>query len=84
MSEEHLREIGAILADSNRFPVRLVASQGLVGVGLEIALEFGRSVYDALYLAAAVEADADFVTADERLVNAMSSSPFWHQRLLLV
>ncbi len=33
---------------------------------------FGRSVYDSIYLALAVESAGQLVTADERLVNAVA------------
>ena len=39
----------------------------------EIALHFERSVYDALYVALAVSRKLIFITADERLVNALGT-----------
>lgn len=42
----------------------------LLKSALLIARRYGRTVYDSLYLALAVEADASFVTADERLANS--------------
>jgi predicted nucleic acid-binding protein len=41
---------------------------------LKIALRYGRSVYDSLYVALALEMGWDFVTADEKLYNALRSS----------
>ena len=38
-----------------------------------IALTFDRSVYDSLYVAAAIAAKAHLVTADERLANALAA-----------
>jgi predicted nucleic acid-binding protein len=38
-----------------------------------IATAFQRTVYDALYVALAVTSKAQFVTADERLANAMAA-----------
>lgn len=78
------RQIGDSIADPNRFEVDLVATRPLISSALQIATEFARSVYDALYLAAALELDAQFVTADERLVNAMASSPEWRDRIALL
>lgn len=40
---------------------------------LAIALSTGRSVYDAMYLALAVQRESTFVTADERLVSALAT-----------
>jgi predicted nucleic acid-binding protein len=42
----------------------------------EIAAAYGRTVYDALYVALAVARDCVLVTADERLVAALARSPF--------
>ena len=49
-----------------------VASANLLESAFEIATQFNRSLYDSLYLALAVELKAQFVTADERLVNALT------------
>jgi predicted nucleic acid-binding protein len=84
LPDGRLQEVGAILADPNRFPVNLISGQRLVSQALEIARDFRRSVYDALYLSAAIDADADLVTADERLVNAVGASSFWRGRVLLI
>jgi predicted nucleic acid-binding protein len=57
------------------FPVQLCAAIPLLEHAWEIARVHERSVYDALYLALAEERQAIFVTADERLVNALSHAP---------
>jgi predicted nucleic acid-binding protein len=51
-----------------------IPSVRLLPGALEIALSFDRSVYDSLYLALAVTADALFITADERLVRALAGT----------
>jgi predicted nucleic acid-binding protein len=38
-----------------------------------IAATFDRSVYDALYVALAVQSGAELITADERLANALAA-----------
>lgn len=38
-----------------------------------IATTFDRSVYDALYVALAVQSGAELITADERLANALAA-----------
>lgn len=43
----------------------------LIDAALELALDAGRSIYDSLYLALAFALDCPFVTADEKLVNAI-------------
>jgi predicted nucleic acid-binding protein len=50
-----------------------VPSSELAGDALAIALSTGRTVYDALYVALAVQRKSTFVTADERLVNALAT-----------
>lgn len=52
-------------------PVRLIASAAYLSAALDIALRHKRTVYDALYVALAVERGGRYVTADERLVHAL-------------
>ena len=54
-----------------QFPT--VSSHQLLPQAFEIALHFERSVYDALYVALAVSRKLVFITADERLVNALGT-----------
>jgi predicted nucleic acid-binding protein len=49
-----------------------VASAGLLEQAFMIAVAFNCSVYDSLYLALAVEFGVQLVTADEKLVNAVT------------
>jgi predicted nucleic acid-binding protein len=55
--------------------IRLVATVSLALRALTLALKTGRTVYDTLYLALAESEDCPFVTADVRLVNALSPTP---------
>ncbi len=50
-----------------------VSSYALIEEALAIAITFDRTVYDSLYVALAVEAHAQMVTADERLANALAA-----------
>lgn len=50
-----------------------IPSKELAEDAVAIALSTGRSVYDALYVALAVQRHAPFITADERLVNALAT-----------
>jgi len=52
--------------------VTLVPASGLGERAVALALELWRTVYDSLYLALAEAEGCDFVTADERLVNAVA------------
>ena len=49
-----------------------VSSLDLLPQAFAIATIFDRSVYDSLYVALAIESNANFVTADERLANALA------------
>ena len=49
---------------------RLIDSSALAPRALELALRLEHSVYDCLYVAAAVEYDARLVTADTQLARA--------------
>lgn len=84
LSRDRMDQLAALIGDPQRLPVRLIGSQPLMVEALSIALEFGRTAYDALYLAAAVQQDAEFVTADAHLANAISVSAFWRARTRLL
>jgi predicted nucleic acid-binding protein len=58
-------------ARDRNFPT--LPSVPLLGDAFSIALAFDRSVYDSLYVAAALAAKTDLVTADERLANALAA-----------
>ncbi len=57
--------------DARKLPT--VSSRSLLDVAFAIATAFDRSVYDALYVALAVHSKAEFVTADEKLANALAA-----------
>jgi len=50
-----------------------VSSVELLTDAFTIAADFDRTVYDAVYVALAVTFNAELVTADERLANALAS-----------
>jgi predicted nucleic acid-binding protein len=50
-----------------------VSSLTVLDVAFGIATAFDRTVYDALYVALAVHSRAQFVTADEKLANALAA-----------
>ena len=49
------------------------SSQELLHEAFAIAAAFGRTVYDALYIALAVDFKGQLVTADERLANSLAA-----------
>lgn len=60
--------------------VPTVSSRLLLPQAFAIAAAWERTVYDCLYVALAFESDAEMVTADEKLVNALA--PQWPVRWL--
>jgi predicted nucleic acid-binding protein len=51
-------------------------SQLLMPLALEIACGENRTVYDSLYLAAAIALQSSLVTADAKFYRALSKGPF--------
>ena len=64
-----------------RVRLGLVGIRGLVDAALQIALRQRHPIYDCLYLALALEAGCDLITADEKLHRAFSPN-FPQVRLL--
>ena len=56
-----------------RRSIPTISSARLLPEALPIAFNFGRSVYDCLYVALAVHSETQLITADERLANALAS-----------
>ncbi|MBI3653635.1 MAG: type II toxin-antitoxin system VapC family toxin [Acidobacteria bacterium] len=63
-----------IMDEFHKLNITLGCSATLLHDAYRIAIERRRSVYDALYIALRVKENCRFVTADERLVNAISTS----------
>jgi predicted nucleic acid-binding protein len=61
--------------------VRAIGHAELIVAALAIALTMGITVYDALYVAAAIREDAQFVTADAALVRKLAGSR-WAERVV--
>lgn len=70
-----------VLAQLPRQTIIRHDSAGLLKEAFEIACRTGRTVYDYLYLALAVQLGGQMVTADERLVNSLVGTP-WAAYLL--
>ena len=52
---------------------RTFPSAQLLPAALPIAFQFGRAVYDCLYVALAMQSKTEMITADERLANALAT-----------
>lgn len=68
------REVNSIARAITTVPLQIHSSHNLLEAAVEIALDQSRTVYDSLYLALAVGLDCPFVTADDRLFNALQDS----------
>ena len=64
-----------VIAGLKRVPIAIASSGQLLEAALEIALAHRRTVHDSLYVALAVARDCTFVTADDRLANALADGP---------
>lgn len=67
----HLEGSAVVQAFVDAPPLSFRSSRVFLPAAFQIATEYRRTVYDALYLAVAVAEDAVFVTADEKLVHAL-------------
>lgn len=68
-------EAAGLLTDMLDLPLEITPSEQLARVALELALQTGRTVYDCLYVALAVQKKAVMVSGDQRLVNALAGGP---------
>ena len=59
------------------FPLEIIPlSPELAGRAIEIARAYDEAVYDAIFVALAESLAAEFITADKRLAQRLSSLPF--------
>jgi predicted nucleic acid-binding protein len=63
----------AALTSVTDLPIPTISSFDLMPQTLRLAIDNGRTVYDSLYLALAVQAKTELITADERLANALAA-----------
>jgi predicted nucleic acid-binding protein len=61
------------LALLNEQALRTISSRPIMEVTLEIAIRYGRSIYDSVYVALAHATGSQLVTADEKLANALAA-----------
>ena len=76
LSVEEIRDVWAAFEAA---PLALVEMERLMPASLEVAVGYGCTVYDALYVALAEAYAADgavLVTADRRLLRQLAGTPF--------
>ena len=64
-------EVNSAMAELAALPLHLHHSSLFLSDTVDVACEFDRTVYDSTYLTLADVLDCDFITADERLFNAI-------------
>ncbi|MEX2168595.1 MAG: type II toxin-antitoxin system VapC family toxin [Pirellulales bacterium] len=74
--EMEANEAQQLLKEVAFLPLRIVSCLELASEALEIAIDTGRTVYDSLYLALAIQQKVKLITADKRFVNALAKSPY--------
>jgi predicted nucleic acid-binding protein len=62
----------AALMHVRGYEFRIVPCKSLMRRAFEIAVSYDRSVYDCMYIALALQAKTELITADEKLVNALA------------
>ena len=70
------KEADAILEGLRTLNLQMQPSQALIPLALEIACGENRTVYDSLYLAAAIALQSPLITADARFFRALIKGPF--------
>jgi predicted nucleic acid-binding protein len=73
--EINAAEVADLLNDVLDLPLEITSSEQLVGPALALALRTGRTVYDCLYVALAIQERTVMVSDDQRLVNALADGP---------
>ncbi len=63
----------AALAALTQYDFPTFPTLNLLSGAFQIATAHGRSVYDSLYVALAVQTNSQLITADERLANSLAS-----------
>ena len=68
-------EAMGVLGDALQTPLVVTDARFLICSALDLALASGRTTYDCMYLALAIGAKCRMATADDRLFNALASTP---------
>lgn len=69
-------EAKRIAGELQHAPISLLSSLSLLNDALHLAQSTGRTVYDCMYLAAAIERGCQLVTADRKFYNALQLTSY--------
>lgn len=75
-AELTLAEARLVMKGIEKQPINIFPSELVIESALEIAVDSGRTVYDACYIALAMLNACQVVTADQRLVNGLRHSRY--------
>ncbi len=64
-----------LIQDMLTLPLTITPTEVLLEAAVRLAMRTGRTVYDSLYLALAVDQRTRLLTSDRRLVNALGDTP---------
>ena len=64
----------AAMASLRKYHIPTISALLLLDSAFDKALTYGRTVYDSLYVALALKSNAQLVTADEKLANALGAN----------
>ena len=64
-----------LIAEIDTVEIEPVSCRNLASQAYEIAVTHGRSVYDSMYVALAMQRNTRLITADDRLFNALANVP---------
>jgi len=70
ISPDHAAAAMSFLRDLD---IATAPSIDIVPQVLDLAISYGRTVYDGLYVALAIQSKSEMITADERLANALAA-----------
>lgn len=74
LKELNRSEIEEIIEAMSALPILVEPSKPLLPLAVEMSVEYGITVYDAMYLSLARVYEAALVTADRRLVDRMAKT----------
>lgn len=72
LSSDEAEKITDILCEA--FPVMLLDSTLYLKGAMKLALIYGRTIYDSLYLATAIAHEGCLITADHKMVNVLTDA----------
>ena len=74
-AESTIAEAAEIVSKLPALPLSRHPMMPLIAPAFDLACQTGRTVYDSLYLALAVQLDGRMAAVDQRLVNVLATTP---------